>query len=91
VNIEDLYEFDLASDTFGACSRGHQPRAGGRRSDRADQGGLAERRLCSGSCIGPAARRSSDTEKRQIVVEYTLEARNEKSSGGVFDLMTAAA
>jgi len=32
---------------------------------------------------------TGDAEKRQVVVEYTLEARNEKSSGGVFDLTTS--
>ena len=32
---------------------------------------------------------TGDAEKRQVIVEYTLEARNEKSSGGVFDLTTS--
>ncbi len=32
---------------------------------------------------------TGDAEKRQVIVEYTLESRNEKSSGGVFDLTTA--
>lgn len=32
---------------------------------------------------------TGDAMKKQIIVEYTLEARNEKSSGGVFDLNTA--
>ena len=30
--------------------------------------------------------RTGDAEKRMLVVEYTLEARNEKASGGIFDL-----
>lgn len=33
--------------------------------------------------------RTGDAEKKQLIVEYTLEARNEKSSGGVFDLTTS--
>ena len=32
---------------------------------------------------------TGDSEKREILSEYTLVARNEKSSGGVFDLTTA--
>lgn len=32
--------------------------------------------------------KSGDSEKRQLVVEYTLASYNEKSSGGVFDLTT---
>jgi hypothetical protein len=33
--------------------------------------------------------RTGDSERRQILSEYTLVARNEKSSGGVFDLTTS--
>jgi len=33
--------------------------------------------------------RTGDSERKQILCEYTLEARNEKASGGVFDLNTA--
>ena len=33
--------------------------------------------------------KTGDTERKQILVEYTLEARNEKGSGGVFDLTTS--
>jgi len=33
--------------------------------------------------------KTGDSERRQILSEYSLEARNEKSSGGVFDLTTA--
>lgn len=33
--------------------------------------------------------KTGDSERRQIIAEYTLECRNEKSSGGVFDLTTA--
>jgi hypothetical protein len=33
--------------------------------------------------------KTGDSDKRQILSEYTLEARNEKSSGGVFDCTTA--
>jgi hypothetical protein len=33
--------------------------------------------------------RTGDSERKQILCEYTLEARNEKASGGVFDLTTA--
>jgi hypothetical protein len=29
--------------------------------------------------------RTGDSERRQILSEYSLEARNEKASGGVFD------
>ncbi len=29
---------------------------------------------------------TGDSVRRMVVTEYTLEARNEKSSGGVFDL-----
>ena len=32
---------------------------------------------------------TGDSARRQILSEYTLEARNEKSSGGVFDLTTS--
>ena len=32
---------------------------------------------------------TGDSEKREVLSEYTLVARNEKSSGGVFDLTTA--
>ena len=30
-----------------------------------------------------------DTTWRQVIAEYTLEARNEKSSGGCYDLTTS--
>jgi hypothetical protein len=33
--------------------------------------------------------RTGDSERAQILSEYTLEARNEKASGGVFDLTTS--
>jgi uncharacterized protein DUF5309 len=33
--------------------------------------------------------KTGDSERRQILSEYTLVARNEKSSGGVFDLTTS--
>lgn len=33
--------------------------------------------------------KTGDSERRQILSEYTLVARNEKASGGVFDLTTA--
>ena len=33
--------------------------------------------------------RTGDSERKQMLCEYTLEARNEKASGGVFDLTTA--
>jgi hypothetical protein len=33
--------------------------------------------------------RNGDYERRMILVEHTLEARNEKASGGVFDLTTS--
>jgi hypothetical protein len=33
--------------------------------------------------------RNGDSERAQILSEYTLEARNEKASGGVFDLTTS--
>lgn len=33
--------------------------------------------------------KTGDSERRQIICEYTLEARNEKSSGGVFDNTTS--
>ena len=33
--------------------------------------------------------KTGDSDRRQILSEYTLEARNEKSSGGIFDLTTA--
>ncbi len=32
--------------------------------------------------------RTGDAEKRMLVVEYTMEARNERSSGAIFDLTT---
>ena len=32
---------------------------------------------------------TGDSEKREVLSEYTLVARNEKSSRGVFDLTTA--
>jgi hypothetical protein len=33
--------------------------------------------------------KTGDTDRKQIIMECTLEARNEKASGGVFDLTTA--
>lgn len=33
--------------------------------------------------------KTGDSTKKQIITEFTLEARNEKSSGGVFDLTTS--
>jgi hypothetical protein len=33
--------------------------------------------------------KTGDSDHRQILSEYTLVARNEKSSGGVFDLTTS--
>lgn len=33
--------------------------------------------------------KTGDSDKREILSEYTLEARNEKSSGGIFDCTTA--
>lgn len=33
--------------------------------------------------------KTGDTDRKQILSEYTLEARNEKSSGGVFDLTSS--
>lgn len=33
--------------------------------------------------------KTGDTERKQLLVEYTLECRNEKASGGVFDLTTS--
>ena len=33
--------------------------------------------------------KTGDSERRQVLVEYTLESRNEKASGGVFDLNTS--
>jgi SLT domain-containing protein len=33
--------------------------------------------------------RTGDSERRQMLSEYTLVARNEKASGGVFDLTTS--
>lgn len=33
--------------------------------------------------------KTGDTDRRQILSEYTLESRNEKASGGVFDLTTS--
>ena len=33
--------------------------------------------------------RTGDNERFQMLSEYTLEARNEKASGGVFDLTTS--
>lgn len=32
---------------------------------------------------------TGDSRQKQIVTEYTLESRNEKASGGVFDLTTS--
>lgn len=33
--------------------------------------------------------KTGDSERKQLLVEFTLEARNEKASGGVFDLTTS--
>jgi hypothetical protein len=33
--------------------------------------------------------KTGDSDRRQLLTEYTLEARNEKSSGGVFDVTSA--
>jgi hypothetical protein len=33
--------------------------------------------------------KTGDSDRRQILSEYTLVARNAKSSGGVFDLTTS--
>jgi hypothetical protein len=33
--------------------------------------------------------KTGDSERKEVLSEYTLEARNEKSSGGVFDNTTA--
>jgi hypothetical protein len=33
--------------------------------------------------------KTGDTDKKQMLVEYTLDSRNEKASGGVFDLTTS--
>lgn len=33
--------------------------------------------------------KTGDSERRQVIVEYTLESRNEKASGAVFDCTTA--
>lgn len=33
--------------------------------------------------------KTGDSERKQIITEWTLEARNEKASGGVFDLTTS--
>lgn len=33
--------------------------------------------------------KTGDTDKKQMLAEYTLESRNEKASGGVFDLTTS--
>ena len=33
--------------------------------------------------------KTGDSERKQVIVEYTLKALNEKSSGGVFDLTTS--
>ena len=33
--------------------------------------------------------RTGDSERKQLLVEFTLVARNEKASGGVFDLTTS--
>jgi hypothetical protein len=39
--------------------------------------------------VSLALAKTGDSDKRQILSEYTLEARNEKSSGGVFDCTIA--
>jgi hypothetical protein len=33
--------------------------------------------------------KTGDSMRKQIICEYTLESRNEKASGGVFDLTTS--
>ena len=33
--------------------------------------------------------KTGDSDRKQILTEYTLEARNEKASGGVFDVTSA--
>jgi hypothetical protein len=33
--------------------------------------------------------KTGDTDRKQILSEYTLVSRNEKASGGVFDLTSA--
>jgi hypothetical protein len=33
--------------------------------------------------------KTGDSDRAQILSEYSLEARNEKASGGVFDLTTS--
>ena len=33
--------------------------------------------------------KTGDSERKQLLVEWTLVARNEKASGGVFDLTTS--
>ena len=33
--------------------------------------------------------KTGDSDQRQLLAEYTLEARNEKGSGGVFDVTSA--
>lgn len=33
--------------------------------------------------------KTGDTDRKQILIEHTLEARNEKSSGGIFDLTSS--
>lgn len=33
--------------------------------------------------------KTGDSERTQIITEFTLESRNEKASGGVFDLTTS--
>jgi hypothetical protein len=33
--------------------------------------------------------KTGDSDRRQILSEYTLVSRNEKASGGVFDLTTS--
>lgn len=33
--------------------------------------------------------KTGDTERKQLIIEYTLECRNEKGNGGVFDLTTS--
>ena len=39
--------------------------------------------------VSTALAKTGDSERRQILSEYTLVSRNEKSSGGVFDLTTS--
>ena len=39
--------------------------------------------------LSQALSKTGDSDRRQLLSEYTLESRNEKSSGGVFDVTSA--